>query len=88
MEDQSILHFIQMVYLIPHVMLMFAMVLISMGPMPTFLHFSILILWDAMVKDHLQIFISNAQQIPVSVEFLMSPQKVQQGYQVCQVSLF
>jgi len=53
------------------VMLTFAMVLISMVHTLTLLHGSILTLWDAMVKDHLQIFISNAQKILEPVELLI-----------------
>lgn len=52
------------------VMLMFAMVLILMVHTHTLLHYSILILWDAMGKDHLQIFISNVHKILEPVELL------------------
>jgi hypothetical protein len=52
------------------VMLMFVMVLVLMVLTLTLQHYSILILWDAMVKDHLQIFISNVHKILVPVELL------------------
>ena len=72
MVDLYILPYTQMVYLILLVMLMFAMVSVSMELMLMLLRFSILISWDAMVKDLLQIFISNVQPILVFVELLIA----------------
>ena len=68
------------------VMLTFAMVLISMVHTLMLLHCSILILWDAMAKDHLQIFISNAYKILEPVELLI--QSMLLDFLLYQVLLF
>jgi len=86
MADLSILNYIIMAYLMSLVMLTFAMVLISMVHTLMLLHCSILILWDAMAKDHLQIFISNAYKILEPVELLI--QSMLLDFLLYQVLLF